>query len=86
MAAAPVKRRTQARGQGGDQRVIIIATCVAGVAAAGAWLRWAIVPVRIAYGLGRLSERQCARIRAGAVSHRAGEPRTATDGQDEHDL
>jgi len=66
--------------------MIIIALCVAGVAAVGAWLRWAVVPVRIAYGLGRLAERQCARIRAGAVGHLARHPRTATDGQDERDL
>ena len=65
--------------------MINIVVFVAGVAAAGAWLRWAVAPVRIAYGLGRLSERQCARIRAGALSHLA-RPRTAADVQDEHDL
>src|SRR5215469_17273386 len=53
MAAAPVKRQPQAQRQGDHQRMIIIALCVAGVAAVGAWLRWAVVPVRIAYGLGR---------------------------------
>jgi hypothetical protein len=66
--------------------MIIIALCVAGVAAVGAWLRWAVAPVRIAYGLGRVAERQCARIRAGTVGHLARRPRTATDGQDERDL
>ena len=66
--------------------MIIIVACVAGVAAVGAWLRWAVVPVRIAYGLGRLAERQCARIRAGATVHFGRPPRAATDGQDEHDL
>ena len=66
--------------------MIIIAVCVAGVAAAGAWLRWAIVPVRIAYGLGRLAERQCARIRAGAVGHLTRHPRTAADAGEEHHL
>jgi hypothetical protein len=66
--------------------MINIVVFVAGVAAAGAWLRWAVVPVRIAYDLGRFSERQCARIRAGAVSHLARHPRTAAGGQDEPDL
>jgi len=66
--------------------MINIVLVVAAVAAAGAWLRWAVIPVRIAYDLGRLSERQCARIRAGAVSHFARRPRTGADGQDEHDL
>jgi hypothetical protein len=66
--------------------MINIVVVVAAVAAAGAWLRWAVIPVRIAYDLGRLSERQCARIRDGAVSHFARHPRTAADGQDEHDL
>ena len=65
--------------------MINIVVFVAGVAAAGAWLRWAVVPVRIAYGLGRISERQCARIRAGAVTHLARHRGTAADGQDEHD-
>ena len=65
--------------------MINIVVFVAGVAAAGAWLRWAVVPVRIAYDLGRLSERQCARIRAGVVTDLARHPRTAADGQDEHD-
>jgi hypothetical protein len=66
--------------------MIIVVVCVAGLAAAGAWLRWAVVPVRIAYGLGRLAERQCARIRAGAAEHLAPRPRMAAEGQDEHDL
>jgi hypothetical protein len=66
--------------------MIMIVVSVAGVAAAGAWLRWAVVPARIAYGLGRLAERQCARIRAGAVEHLARHPRPAADGQDERDL
>jgi hypothetical protein len=66
--------------------MINIVVIVAGAAAAGAWLRWAVAPVRIAYDLGRLSERQCARIRAGAVSHLARHPRMGADGQDEHDL
>jgi hypothetical protein len=66
--------------------MIIIVVCVAGLAAAGAWLRWAVVPVRIAYGLGRLAERQCARIRAGAAEHLARPPRPAADGHEEHDL
>ena len=66
--------------------MINIVVSVAGVAAAGAWLRWAVAPVRIAYGLGRPSERQCARIRAGALSHLARRPRTAADVQDEHEL
>lgn len=66
--------------------MINIVVGVAGVATAGAWLRWAVIPVRIAYDLGRLSERQCARIRAGAVSHFDRPPRTDADGQDEHDL
>jgi hypothetical protein len=66
--------------------MINIVVVVAGVAAAGAWLRWAVVPVRIAYDLGRLSERQCARIRAGAASHFDRHQRTAGDGQEEHDL
>lgn len=66
--------------------MIIIVVCVAGVAAAGAWLRWAVVPVRIAYEIGRLAERQCARIRVGAAGHLARHPRTAADGRDEHDL
>ena len=65
---------------------MIIVVVVTGVAAAGAWLRWAVVPVRIAYGLGRLSERQCARIRADAASHFARHPRTGADTQGEHDL
>ena len=63
-----------------------IVVVVAGVAAAGAWLRWAVAPVRIAYDLGRLSERQCGRIRAGALSHLARQARTAADGQNDHDL
>jgi hypothetical protein len=62
-----------------------IVVFVAGVAAAGAWLRWAVVPVRIAYDLGRISERQCARIRAGVVTHLTRHPDTAADGHDEHD-
>jgi hypothetical protein len=66
--------------------MINIVVIAAGAAAAGAWLRWAVAPVRIAYGLGRLSERQCARIRVGAVSHLARRPRAGADGQDEHDL
>lgn len=66
--------------------MINIVVVVAGVAAGGAWLRWAVVPVKIAYDLGRLSERQCARIRAGAVSHFDRQPRTGADGQDDHDL
>jgi len=66
--------------------MIIAVVCVAGLAAAGAWLRWAVVPVKIAYDLGRLAERQCARIRAGAAEHLAPRPRRASDGQDEHDL
>jgi len=66
--------------------MINIVLVVAAVAAAGAWLRWAVIPVRIAYDLGRLSERQCARIRASAVSLFARRPRTGADGQDEHDL
>jgi hypothetical protein len=65
--------------------MINIVVFVAGAAAAGAWLRWAVAPVRIAYGLGRLSERQCVRFRAGAWSHLA-RPPTAADGQDDHDL
>lgn len=65
--------------------MINIVVLVAGIAAAGAWLRWAVVPVRIAYDLGRISERQCARIRAGVVTHLARHPGTAADGQDEHD-
>lgn len=66
--------------------MIIVVVCVAGVAVAGAWLRWAVVPVRIAYGLGRLAERQCARIRAGAVEHLTRPPRPAADGGDEQGL
>ena len=65
--------------------MINIVVFVAGVAAAGAWLRWAVVPVRIAYDLGRLSERQCARIRVGVVTHLARPPGPPADGQDEHD-
>ena len=65
--------------------MINIVVFVAGVAAAGAWLRWAVVPVRIAYDLGRLSERQCARIPARVATDLARHPGTAADGQDEHD-
>lgn len=39
---------------------------VAAVAVAGAWLRWAVIPVRVAYDLGRQVERLCARSHASA--------------------
>lgn len=44
--------------------MITIVIAIAGATAAGAWLRWAVVPVRIAYTVGRRTERLCARYRA----------------------
>lgn len=61
--------------------MIIILGVTAGVAAAGAWLRWAILPARIAYGLGRLAERQSARLRARAVNHAARRPEGGGPGE-----
>jgi len=43
--------------------MISILITVAVIVGAGAWLRWAVIPVRIAYGLGRLAERVYAQLR-----------------------
>lgn len=40
--------------------ILITAAAIIG---AGAWLRWAVIPVRIAYDLGRLAEALCAQLR-----------------------
>jgi len=50
--------------------MMIILAAAAGVAAAGAWLRRAVVPVQIAYTAGWHAERRCARLRAGAARRR----------------
>ena len=47
--------------------MITILATLASVAAAGAWLRWAVVPVKIAYDLGRQAERLCAGSRGSAA-------------------
>lgn len=44
--------------------MIAVLATVASLAAAGAWLRWAVLPVMIAYDLGRQAERMCAGIRS----------------------
>jgi hypothetical protein len=49
--------------------MITILATVASVAAAGAWLRWAVIPVKIAYDLGRQVERLCAGSRSSASRH-----------------
>lgn len=43
--------------------VIAAAAAIAGVLAAGAWLKWAVLPVRVGYAFGRYIERR--RIRRG---------------------
>jgi hypothetical protein len=40
--------------------ILVIAAVIA---LAGAWLRWAVIPVTIAYDLGRRAERLCAQLR-----------------------
>ena len=47
--------------------MITLLAAITAAAVAGAWLRWALVPVKIAYTAGRQVERQCARLRAGAA-------------------
>lgn len=49
--------------------MITFLAAITAAVAAGAWLRWAVVPVKIAYTAGRQVERQCARLRAGAAGH-----------------
>jgi hypothetical protein len=63
MAAAPVK------GRGGHRASMI--TILASVAAAGAWLRWAVTPAVVAYQVGRETERMCALMRETRRGHRA---------------
>jgi hypothetical protein len=65
--------------------MIIILAAVASLAAAGPWLRWAVVPVTIAYTAGRLAERQCARLRASEAGHPVHRPHTIADWPDERD-
>lgn len=43
--------------------MITILAVAASAAAARAWLRWAVIPVTIACGLGRRAERLCAQLR-----------------------
>ena len=45
--------------------IVILAAAVA-IAFAGAWLRWAVIPMMIAYDLGRRAERLCAQLRGRA--------------------
>jgi hypothetical protein len=47
--------------------MITLLAAITAAVAAGAWLRWAVVPVKIAYTTGRQVERQCARLRAGTA-------------------
>jgi hypothetical protein len=49
--------------------MITLLAAITAAVAAGAWLRWAVVPVKIAYTTGRQVERQCARLRAGPAGH-----------------
>jgi hypothetical protein len=46
-------------------------TILASVAAAGAWLRWAVTPAVVAYQVGRETERMCALMRETRRGHRA---------------
>lgn len=66
--------------------MITLIAAITSTAAVGAWLRWAVAPVRIAYTVGRQAERLCARLRAGAAGHPAHRPRASGERRDQHDL
>jgi hypothetical protein len=65
--------------------MITLLAVITGTVAGGAWLRWAVVPVTIAYTAGRLAERQCARLRASGAGHPVRRPHTIADWPDERD-
>jgi hypothetical protein len=57
--------------------MITILGAIACVVGAGAWLRWATIPVTIAYAVGRQTERLCAR-RRGSQAQASGTTRPTT--------
>lgn len=60
VATAPADVEPASSRQRRNQSMITILVTVASLSAVGASLRWAVIPVRIAYRLGCQSERLCA--------------------------